>query len=180
MNMNLGTWRGYSAYEIAVQNGFSGTEAAWLESLKGEKGKDAQSITVNNKSPVDGNVTLRGTDIIARAGNAQTVTMLLDQLSSSVTEVGIGKVTIAKAKITLGTQAWVESGEVYTQTVDVPGVGTDNPLLITPAPSSLEAYADAEICAQSQETGSIAFAARSLPESAITVNLLIINPEVSE
>lgn len=30
--------RGYSAYEIAVQEGFQGTETEWLESLKGEKG----------------------------------------------------------------------------------------------------------------------------------------------
>ena len=31
--------RGYSAYEIAVQNGFVGTEEEWLESLKGETGE---------------------------------------------------------------------------------------------------------------------------------------------
>ncbi len=30
--------RGYSAYEVAVQNGFEGTEEAWLSSLKGGKG----------------------------------------------------------------------------------------------------------------------------------------------
>ena len=30
--------RGYSAYEIAVQNGFEGTEEEWLESLKGADG----------------------------------------------------------------------------------------------------------------------------------------------
>lgn len=30
--------RGFSAYEIAVQNGFAGTEAQWLASLKGAKG----------------------------------------------------------------------------------------------------------------------------------------------
>ena len=29
---------GLSAYEIAVQNGFEGTETEWLESLKGEQG----------------------------------------------------------------------------------------------------------------------------------------------
>ncbi|MFR8116912.1 MAG: hypothetical protein ACLVAK_07920 [Clostridia bacterium] len=29
--------RGYSSYEIALQNGFKGTEVEWLESLKGEK-----------------------------------------------------------------------------------------------------------------------------------------------
>ena len=33
-------WRGYylTAYGIAVKHGFKGTEAEWLESLKGKKG----------------------------------------------------------------------------------------------------------------------------------------------
>lgn len=31
---------GLSAYEVAVKNGFVGTEEEWLESLKGEDGKD--------------------------------------------------------------------------------------------------------------------------------------------
>lgn len=30
--------RGYSAYEVAVANGFDGTKEEWLASLKGEKG----------------------------------------------------------------------------------------------------------------------------------------------
>lgn len=30
--------RGYSAYDLAVKNGYTGTEAEWLASLKGEKG----------------------------------------------------------------------------------------------------------------------------------------------
>ena len=30
--------RGYSAYQVAVMNGFEGTEAEWLESLKGTPG----------------------------------------------------------------------------------------------------------------------------------------------
>ena len=33
---------GASAYEIAVKNGFVGTESEWLESLKGEPGKDGE------------------------------------------------------------------------------------------------------------------------------------------
>ena len=35
---------GKSAYEIAVKNGFDGTEAEWVASLKGEKG-NTPSIT---------------------------------------------------------------------------------------------------------------------------------------
>lgn len=38
---------GESAYEIAVRNGFTGTEQEWLESLK-EKGKSAYEIAVEN------------------------------------------------------------------------------------------------------------------------------------
>lgn len=36
--VNLGRVVGYSAYEIAVQEGFVGTEAEWLASLQGEDG----------------------------------------------------------------------------------------------------------------------------------------------
>ncbi len=36
--------RGLSAYEIAVQNGFIGTEKEWLESLNGKDGDNAQTI----------------------------------------------------------------------------------------------------------------------------------------
>lgn len=34
MEINLGRVQGKSAYEIAIQNGFKGTEQEWLESLK--------------------------------------------------------------------------------------------------------------------------------------------------
>lgn len=37
--------RGYSAYEIAVQNGFVGTEQQWLASLKGQQGEPGQPGT---------------------------------------------------------------------------------------------------------------------------------------
>lgn len=41
--------RGLSAYEIAVLNGFSGTELEWLESLKGEPGVTEVQITTSKK-----------------------------------------------------------------------------------------------------------------------------------
>ena len=36
-----------SAYEIAVQNGFTGTEQEWLDSLKGANGKDGQNLDID-------------------------------------------------------------------------------------------------------------------------------------
>lgn len=42
---NSSTEKPASAYDIAVKNGFSGTEEEWLESLKGAPGKDAGDIS---------------------------------------------------------------------------------------------------------------------------------------
>ena len=39
---NSGGEDGLSAYEIAIENGFEGTEEEWLASLKGEPGKDGK------------------------------------------------------------------------------------------------------------------------------------------
>ena len=51
---------GESAYEIALRNGFEGTEAEWLESLKGEKGdKGASGVYVGSGDmPEDCNVQI--------------------------------------------------------------------------------------------------------------------------
>lgn len=37
--IDIPSLNGESAYNIAVKNGFVGTEAEWIESLKGEKGE---------------------------------------------------------------------------------------------------------------------------------------------
>ncbi len=39
---------GASAYEIAVQNGYTGTEQEWLTSLQGTPGKSAYQVAVDN------------------------------------------------------------------------------------------------------------------------------------
>lgn len=47
--------RGKSAYEVAVDNGFTGTEQEWLESLKGKDGKDGVNSTSGTVEPVSMN-----------------------------------------------------------------------------------------------------------------------------
>lgn len=53
---------GDSAYEIAVENGFSGTEAEWLLSLKGSDGIDGQDGTngTNGQDGLTTSITLNG------------------------------------------------------------------------------------------------------------------------
>lgn len=55
---DIKTLRGKSAYEIAVENGFVGTEAEWLASLHGRDGKDGQ----NGKNGADGYTPVKGKD----------------------------------------------------------------------------------------------------------------------
>ncbi len=53
----MGGKDGKSAYEIAVDNGFTGTEVEWLESLKSTVGKDDNSVNgdiiINNEGAFD-------------------------------------------------------------------------------------------------------------------------------
>ena len=42
MERNLGRVQGLSAYEIAVEKGFEGTEEEWLVSLKGQQGEKGE------------------------------------------------------------------------------------------------------------------------------------------
>ena len=52
---------GVSAYELAVANGFEGTEQAWLDSLKGAAGTDG-SNGINGANGVDGTDGSNGTN----------------------------------------------------------------------------------------------------------------------
>lgn len=44
---------GKSAYDIAVENGFTGTEEDWLESLKGEPGEKGENATINGQNALE-------------------------------------------------------------------------------------------------------------------------------
>lgn len=73
---------GKSAYEIAVDNGFTGTEAEWLESLKGEKGEPgAGGVTPN--------LTI-GTVETLSSGTSATATITGDK-ENPVLNLGIPK-----------------------------------------------------------------------------------------
>ena len=58
----LPTMTGLSAYEIAVKNGYSGTEAQWLTSLVGATGTSISSITKTSTSGVVDTYTIKFSD----------------------------------------------------------------------------------------------------------------------
>lgn len=70
--------RGKSAYQIALDNGFEGSEEEWLESLRGEDGQDGKSVTIESVlgTDADGGENIiefsDGTEVIIRNGRKGT------------------------------------------------------------------------------------------------------------
>lgn len=75
-------WRGYSAYEIAVQHGFIGTEEEWLESLQGEQGIQGIQGPKGDKGDTgeSGYSPVRGTDYWTTADLDAIIEDVLDAL----------------------------------------------------------------------------------------------------
>ncbi len=198
INMSMQTWRGYSAYEIAVQNGFEGTEEEWLASLKGERGDDAATITVNGKEAVNKNITLFGTDIQMQSGSAQTLAQALenvvtsdvvvDDLNSDDTTKPLsaaagarlaamisGMVKMSMYEVLLPASGW---GEENKQTVELEGVKADGQaVIITASPETHTAYEDADVRGSVQEEGKLIFEATYLPSEDLKANVLILSAE---
>lgn len=78
--------RGKSAYEVAVDNGFTGTEQEWLESLKGKDGKDGVNGTSGTGEPVSMNFPNIKSMLDDRAINADSDS-LEDILRAIVREI---------------------------------------------------------------------------------------------
>lgn len=203
IRMQMNDYRGLSAYEIAVQNGFEGTEKQWLESLKGEKGADGDMVTVNHKRSVDGNISVNGTDIymypgmqdetVAQAieGRVKTADVVDDPSTageSGVLSAAAGKAIQAAAakkaemyaqKVSLPVASWEQEGEIYGQSVAVEHITIDHnktsAIVSPPTDRDMEeAYLDCQVRAAAQGDGVIAFTCTDLPEIDLEANVMVV------
>lgn len=71
IEVELQSWRGYSAYEVAVRAGFKGTEEEWLASLKGRDGGVARVNGVGHDEK--GDLVITGSDIKVSNTNNKTM-----------------------------------------------------------------------------------------------------------
>lgn len=153
IRVELDRWRGYSAYEVAVQNGYTGTQKEWLEDLKG----GAIQITVNGKVvDTDGDIKLYAGDIPMGPGALNTVKTAI---------------TIMKTEaVLLYVSEWVEK----EQTVHVDGVTDDNVVIVTPAPENHTEYNGCAVRCSGQSEGELTFTCTNVPTSTLTANVLIL------
>ena len=202
ISLQLNDYRGLSAYEIAVKNGFEGSKKEWLSSLKGEPGAAGDQITVNRKRAVDGNVTVNATDIYMTPGaQLETVAQAIDRriktsdivntLDSDETDKPLsaaqGKALLGSAvrvynqQVTLAVDGWTlnETTELYEQAVEVTGITGDiekTSVVVSPMPDRAvrEVYMEVDIMLSEQRDGAVLFTAASAPEAEITVMLMVV------
>lgn len=120
-----------SAYGVAVQNGFKGTEEEWLESLKGAKG-DKGDRGENGTSPhigENGNWFIGETDTGVKAGGSD------DEKGSAV------KV----ANIALLADKWVGNASPYSQVVAIEGITEYSQVDLKPSVEQLSVFHDKDL-----------------------------------
>lgn len=66
-----------------------------------------------------------------------------------------------------------------SQTVTATGVTSSNSIIVTPAPTSIDNYANANVICTTQGTNSLTFTCENVPDESITVNILIFDGDYS-
>ena len=95
-------WRGYSAYEVAVQEGFVGTKAEWLASLqgatgpKGDQGVQGQTGPQGPKGDPGDDYTLTEQDKQEIAGMVDTPVDDVQINGTSILSNGVANVPLAR------------------------------------------------------------------------------------
>ena len=139
---------GKSAYASAKDGGYTGTEAQFNTDLAAVGGKQAK-ITTSGILKGDGSggvsAAVKGTDY---AGPS----------------VGVSA--------TLSASGWDDGSK--TQTVSVSGVTATVNLIITAAPDSYMAYAEAGVRCTAQGAGTLTFACETVPTADVSANVLIL------
>lgn len=207
IRVQLDKWRGYSAYELAVQHGFIGTEEEWLKFLEGGLG----DMTVNGKGFEEDThkIKLYLKDIPMRDSAARNAQEELDRkfdeddlvrdenggedkpLSADAGKT-IAKVARSKAKImmrvvTIPASGWEydEEGKIYGQAVAVEGITADGELtgaqVAPPLDRELEdTYTGCAVRASAQGEGVIVFTALDRPDVDLPANVTVIVTEAME
>lgn len=76
--------------------------------------------------------------------------------------------------VTLGVADWTGAEAPFQQTVSVEGATDTNVKVVSPAPVSIDEYASCGVKATTEGAGTITFACTTVPENALTVNVVIL------
>lgn len=170
---------GKSAYASAQDGGYTGTEAQFNSDLAkiGNKADKTVPAAAGNLAALDaaGNLSDSG----KKPADFQTKVTASGLLKGD----GAGGVTAAVkgtdyagpsvgVPVTLTAAGW--NADAKTQTVSVAGVTATANCIITAAPDSYIAYAEAGVRCTAQGAGTLTFACETVPTADVTANVLIL------
>lgn len=166
--------RGLSAYQLAVKNGYEGTEEQWIASIEGVEGKSAYQVA-------------------QAEGYEGTVTEWLASLKGDKGDAGAAGPTMTTVTVTLPSSGWetVSSGSyldtycAFKQVIEVPGVTpTSNGILSVVEPmtkSKRDALVRARLFIFAQQNGVMIIGGTgTMPTEDISLVVLITPEEESE
>lgn len=203
IKLELERWRGWSAYEVAVQNGYDGTEAEWLASLRGKDGLVDALVANNLTTTEDGYVLDARQGVLLREQIESTKSAAAgkigtDSIVNDLTTGGKDKVLSAEqgkvlagmiatkamvhgTKIEVTTSGWSGYGP-YTKDVTLEGVTADEEtchVIVIYSPGNKTQYQDTELEVIGQKAGAITLQVSEKPSSTFPINVLIVHEGVS-
>lgn len=117
---------GKSAYEIAVKNGFEGTETEWLESLVGKSGVYIGSGEMPEGYSVQ----------IDPEGEALTIEQLIETVASQINKI---------STVTLLASEWQGETSPYYQNVTISGTTENSKINLNPTIEQLNIFYNKDI-----------------------------------
>lgn len=145
---------GKSAYEIAVNNGFEGTEAEWIASLKGSSGVYLGS----GDMPADCNVQ------IDPNGDVLTFEKILEMLTENRSKI---------STVTLLADKWLGTKSPYSQVVTIEGVTENTQVDLTPDVEQLVIFHEKDLAFVTENEGGVVtvFAVGQKPTNDYTIQV---------
>lgn len=136
---------GKSAYEVAVMNGFVGTEAEWLASLKGEK-------------------PIKGVDYFTE----DDVLEIINEVKKDTALARIGHIAILANN-------WVGETSPYSQVVEIDGATENSQVDLTPSVEQLAIFHQKDLAFVTENDGGVVtvYAIGQKPENDYIIQVTI-------
>lgn len=115
--------KGDSAYQIAVKNGFEGTEEKWLESLKGDKGDKGELVDLVKEE--------EGKNISIESANLPAIEVSIEGESHQETRSGKNRANLTRDTFTNNGVTFTNNGDGTYTLNGTATAGMDNNLLLT-------------------------------------------------
>ena len=90
--------------------------------------------------------------------------------SSKIMASSLDESVLSKTTVSLTVASWDNN----SQTVTCNGVTKDNAVIISPTPECIKVYGKAGVKCNSQDTDNLTFVCNKIPESELSVNVIIL------